>query len=48
MCDQCLELDEAIEWYRLVIALFIDPEKVSEATRLLAETVAQKAALHTE
>jgi hypothetical protein len=48
MCEKCPELDKAIERYRRVISFIGDAATVSEAKKLLADMLAQKALLHPE
>lgn len=48
MCDKCHEIDKAIERYRRVMSLIGDTMTVSEAKKLLAEALDQKARLHPE
>lgn len=48
MCEKCQELDRSIERYQRVIALIADSVTVSEAKKLLAEALDNKAKLHPE
>ena len=48
MCDKCVEIDKAIERYRRIILSIDDVLTVEGIKRLIAESEAQKAALHPE
>ena len=46
MCDKCNEINEKIEHYRDIAARLSDPLTIERIAELIAELVAQKAALH--
>jgi hypothetical protein len=48
MCDKCNEINEKIEHYRDIAARLSDPLTIERIAELIAELVAQKAALHPE
>ena len=48
MCEKCVEIDKNIERYRLIQRTIADQVTVDRAKELIAELVAQKAALHPE
>jgi hypothetical protein len=48
MCEQCVEIDKAIARYRRLRDQTLDEATVAQATRLIAELTADKAALHPE
>jgi hypothetical protein len=48
MCDKCVELDTKIERYRRILLSIGDQVTVDRTKELIAELLAQKAALHPE
>jgi hypothetical protein len=48
MCDKCVELDTKIERYRKILLSIGDQVTVDRTKELIAELLAQKAALHPE
>jgi hypothetical protein len=48
MCEKCVEIDKNIERYRRIQRTIADQVTVDRTKELIAELVAQKAALHPE
>jgi hypothetical protein len=48
MCDKCVELDTKIERYRRILFSISDQVTIDRTKELIAELLAQKAALHPE
>jgi hypothetical protein len=48
MCDKCVELDKKIGRYRRILPLIGDQVTVDRTKELIAELLAEKAALHPE
>jgi hypothetical protein len=48
MCEKCIEIDKNIERYRRIQLSISDQVTVDRTKELIAELVAQKAALHPE
>jgi hypothetical protein len=48
MCEKCVELDEKIGRYRRISDSINDPITIERINQLIADTEAQKAALHPE
>jgi hypothetical protein len=48
MCEKCVEIDKNIERYRRIQRTIVDQVTVDRIKELIAELVAQKAALHPE
>jgi hypothetical protein len=48
MCEKCVEIDKTIERYRRIQRTIPDQVTVDRTKELIAELVAQKAALHPE
>jgi hypothetical protein len=46
MCDKCVELDTKIERYRRILFSISDQVTIDRTKELIAELLAQKAALH--
>jgi hypothetical protein len=48
MCDKCVEIDKAIERYRIILLSIGDQITMDRTKELIAELLEQKAALHPE
>jgi hypothetical protein len=48
MCEKCVEIDKTIERYRRIQRTIADQVTIDRTKELIAELVAQKAALHPE
>jgi hypothetical protein len=48
MCEECVEIDKNIERYRRIQRTIGDQPTIDRTKELIAELVAQKAALHPE
>jgi hypothetical protein len=48
MCDKCVVIDKAIERYRMILLSIGDQVTIDRTKELIAELLAQKAALHPE
>jgi hypothetical protein len=48
MCEKCVEIDKNIERYRRIQRTIADQVTIDRTKELIAELVAQKAALHPE
>jgi len=48
MCEKCVDIDKAIERYRTIQRSIGDQVTVDRTKELIAELMAQKAALHPE
>jgi hypothetical protein len=48
MCDKCVDIDKTIERYRRILRSIGDKLTIDRTEVLIAELVAQKAALHPE
>jgi hypothetical protein len=46
MCEKCVDIDKKIKRYRDLLRSITDQRAVDEAQALIADLVAQKAALH--
>jgi hypothetical protein len=48
MCEKCVEIDKKIERYRTILLAINDELTADRAKELIADLLAQKAALHPE
>ena len=48
MCEQCVEIDKKIEWYRNIQRSIGNQATIDAAEKFIADLAAQKATLHLE